>query len=89
MLDAWGDHPAVRATLEENFERFEKHAREGDPAHVIVDVADEQGAVLEARNARSDQSGRERLGDAERPALGLERTVRAERDRAAVRREAL
>jgi nucleotide-binding universal stress UspA family protein len=32
----------------------EKHAREGDPAHTILDVASEQGADLIAVGARGD-----------------------------------
>ena len=35
----------------------EKHAREGDPAHVIVDVADEQDAGMIVVGARGNTGG--------------------------------
>jgi len=39
----------------------EKHAREGDPAHVIVDVADEQDAGMIVVGARGNTGGGSRF----------------------------
>jgi len=39
----------------------EKHAREGDPAHVIVDVADEQDAGMIVVGARGNSGGGSRF----------------------------
>jgi nucleotide-binding universal stress UspA family protein len=39
----------------------EKHAREGDPAHVIADVAEEQGAGMIVVGARGNAGGGSRF----------------------------
>jgi nucleotide-binding universal stress UspA family protein len=44
--------------LEEAGFQVEKHVREGEPAHVILDVADEQNAELIVVGAQGSSSGR-------------------------------
>ena len=60
-VDMRGVAMDVLARDERRFEEagftVEKHAREGDPAHVIADVADEQNASMVVVGARGNAGG--------------------------------
>lgn len=60
-IDMRGVAMDVLARDERRFEEagftVEKHAREGDPAHVILDVADEQNAGMVVVGARGTGAG--------------------------------
>jgi nucleotide-binding universal stress UspA family protein len=60
-VDMRGVAMDVLARDERRFEEagftVEKHAREGDPAHVIADVADEQNAGMVVVGARGNAGG--------------------------------
>jgi nucleotide-binding universal stress UspA family protein len=64
-VDMRGVAMDVLARDERRFEEagftVEKHAREGDPAHVIMDVADEQEAAMIVVGARGTAGGGSRF----------------------------